>query len=82
MSIRPMFLARSEAAQFLALSEATLARLVAQGDAPKPKRLSEGRAAWLVDELMAWGLSRPNSDILPPEGSGYGRSGKPVKVAK
>ena len=77
IQLAPMFLMRHEAAQFLALSEATLAKLVARGEAPKPKKLSSGRAAWLVDDLVAWGRGRPESDFLPPENSGYGRAGKP-----
>jgi len=75
--IRPMFLARQEAAAFLAISENTLDRLVARGAAPKPRKLSQGRVAWLVEDLEVWGRSLPASDILPPENSGYGRAGAP-----
>lgn len=76
--IRPLYLARPDAAAFLALSESTLDALVARGDAPKPRKLSAGRTAWLVDDLEIWGRARPTSDLLPPANSGYGRTGKPT----
>lgn len=77
LQIRPLFLARSEAAAYLSLSAGTFDSLVARGEAPKPRKLSVGRVAWLVDDLDAWGRARPESDLLPPENSGYGRAGKP-----
>lgn len=76
VTIKPMYLAREHAASFLSISESQLEKLVAQGDAPKPRKLSAGRSAWLVEELEAWGRDRPVSDLLPPKGSGYGRAGK------
>lgn len=75
--IPPMFLARANAAAFLSLSESMLDQLVARGDAPKPRKLSAGRSAWLVDDLVTWGKARPESDLLPPTNSGYGKAGKP-----
>lgn len=77
VQIRPLYLARSDAAAFLALSESTLDALVARGDAPKPRKLSAGRTAWLVEDLETWGRERPTSDLLPPANSGYGRAGAP-----
>ena len=82
VQIAPLFLARADAAAFLALSESTLDNLVARGDAPKPRKLSKGRTAWLVEDLENWGRERPESDLLPPVNSGLGRRGaidKPVK---
>lgn len=78
--IKPLYLAREQAAMFLSLSESTLDNLVARGDAPKPRKLSNGRSAWLVEELEAWGRARPVSDLLPPAGSGYGRAGNPSRA--
>lgn len=78
VQIRPMFLGRSNAAAFLSISESMLESLVARGDAPKPRKLSKGRSAWLVEDLETWGKERPVSDLLPPENSGYGRAGKPT----
>jgi predicted DNA-binding transcriptional regulator AlpA len=78
--IRPLYLARPDAAAFLALSESTLDNLVARGEAPKPRKLSKGRTAWLVEELENWGRERPESDLLPPANCGYGRAGAPVSA--
>lgn len=77
IQLKPLYLARAEAAAFLSLSASMLDKLVAQGNAPKPRKLSAGRSAWLVEELEAWGRSLPVSDLLPPENSGYGRAGAP-----
>lgn len=76
IQLKPLYLARAQAASFLSLSESMLDKLVAQGDLPRPRKLSAGRAAWLVEELEAWGKSLPVSDLLPPVNSGYGRGGK------
>lgn len=76
--IRPLYLARADAAAFLAISESTLDNLVARGDLPKPRKLSAGRTAWLVEDLEHWGRERPESDLLPPKNSGYGRAGAPA----
>lgn len=75
--ISPLFLSRANAAAFLSISESMLDALVARGDIPKPRKISPGRAAWLVEELVIWGKARPVSDLLPPAKSGYGRAGKP-----
>lgn len=77
VQLKPLFLAKPQAAEFLAISVSTLEGLVARGEAPKPRKLSSGRVAWLVEELEAWGRARPESDLLPPVNSGYGRAGKP-----
>jgi predicted DNA-binding transcriptional regulator AlpA len=77
--IKPLYLAREEAAQFLSISTGMLDKLVAQGAAPKPRKLSAGRSAWLVEELEAWGKSCPVSDLLPPPNAGHhSRPDKPV----
>jgi prophage regulatory protein len=78
VQIAPMFLARANAAAYLSISESMLDTLVARGEAPKPRKLSAGRSAWLVDDLVTWGKARPISDLLPPANSGYGKAGKPV----
>lgn len=76
VQIAPIFLQRPDAARFLAISESLLDNLVARGEAPKPRKLSKGRTAWLVSELEQWGRTRPESDLAPPEGAGFGRAGK------
>ncbi len=70
---RPLFMAKCDAAVYLSISETSLERLVADGDLPKPRKLSQGRVAWLVEELDTWGRSRPVSDLLPPANSGKRR---------
>ncbi len=78
VGIAPFYLARPDAAAFLALSVNTFDSLVARGDAPKPRKISAGRTAWLVEDLEEWARSRPVSDLLPPPNSGYGRAGAPA----
>lgn len=80
ITLRPLYLARPNAAAFLSISETMLDQLVARGDAPKPRQLSAGRVAWLTEELEAWGKTRPTSELLPPAGSGYGRAGNPSNL--
>lgn len=75
--IKPLYLARDEAAAFLAISASLFEKLVQNGNAPKPRKISAGRCAWLVSELECWGNSRPISDLLPPQNSRYGRAGSP-----
>ena len=77
VQIRPLYLARPDAAAFLSISENTLDALVARGEAPKPRKVSAGRTAWLVEDLENWGRERPISDLLPPKNCGYGRAGAP-----
>ena len=76
VQIKPLYLASAQAASFLSLSESMLIKLVAQGSLPKPRKLSAGRSAWLVQELETWGNALPVSDLLPPPGCGHGRAGK------
>lgn len=78
IQLKPLYLASAQAASFLAVSESLLIKLVAQGSLPKPRKLSAGRSAWLVEELEAWGKALPVSDLLPPPGCGHGRAGKPL----
>lgn len=80
VQIRPLYLARADAAAFLAIGESTFEDLVARGEAPKPRKVSKGRTAWLVEELEAWGRERPESDHLPPKNCGYGRAGTPTQL--
>lgn len=77
VTIAPLFLNRAHAAAFLSLSESQFEAMASRGEAPKPRQISKGRTAWLVEELIAWGKDRPVSDLPPPPGTGYGRAGKP-----
>lgn len=76
VTIRPVFLAKSEAAVYLSVSESTIDNLVNAGDLPKPRKVSKARTAWLVADLDAFAHSRPVSDLLPPRNAGFGRAGK------
>ena len=55
---------------------------MAKGAAPKPRKLSANRCAWLVEDLDQWGRERPVSDLLPARGSGYGRAGAPTDASE
>lgn len=79
VTIKPLYLAREEAAKFLGIGTSTLEEMCAKGEAPGPRQVSRGRVGWLVEELEAWGRSRPKSESLPPKNSGYGRAGKKPK---
>lgn len=70
MSARPIYLDRPAVAEFVALSESTVEKLVRENGFPKPRILSGRRVAWLVREVVEWAESRPVSDLLPPENTG------------
>jgi predicted DNA-binding transcriptional regulator AlpA len=78
IALQPLYLNRESAAAFLSLSVSQFEAMASRGEAPKPRQLSKGRAAWLVEELIAWGKERPVSNLLPPPNCGYGRAGKRV----
>jgi len=75
VTIKPLYLDREAAAAFLSLSSTQLEKMASKGLAPKPRKLSAGRSAWLVEELEDWGRSLPVSDLKPARNSGYGRAG-------
>lgn len=82
VTIRPVFLARPEAAAYLSISESTIDTLVAAGDLAKPRKISPARTGWLVTDLDEFARTRPVSDLLPPRNAGYGRAGKPDQHAR
>jgi prophage regulatory protein len=75
MSARPLYLDKPAVAEFVALSETTVERLVRENEFPKPRVLSGRRVAWLVRELEEWAESRPVSDLLPPKNTSRQKSG-------
>ncbi len=77
VTIQPMYLAKPSAAAFLSLSESAFEGLVTAGEVAKPRRLTAGRVGWRVVDLIAYGESRPASDLPPPPGTRFGRAGKP-----
>lgn len=56
--MKPAYLDRSSAAEFVALSESTMDKLLAREAFPKPRQLTEKRVGWLVRELEEWAESR------------------------
>ena len=70
MTARPLYLDKPAVAQFVALSESTIEKLVRENEFPKPRQLSGKRVAWLVREVEAWAETRPVSELLPPTNTG------------
>lgn len=75
----PAVLRLEQAAYYTSLSPALL-KQQAQNDPtfPKAVQLTARRVGWRRADLDAWVATREASNILPPEGSGYGRAGKPA----
>lgn len=67
MNAQPIFMRRPAVLAAVGVSAATLQRMVARGEFPKPRRLSaEGRAvAWLRTDVERWAESLPESNVLP-----------------
>lgn len=71
--VPPIYLDRSSVAEALSLSESTIEELVRQDRFPRPRKISDRRAGWLMREVMEWAESRPVSDLLPVENSARAR---------
>lgn len=74
VTIKPLYLARDDAAAYLSISTRTLEYLVSRREAPAPRKISDNRTAWLVDDLDAWGRQRPVSDLPPARCGTQGRA--------
>ncbi len=74
VTMAPLFVNEEDAARLTSLSTALMQKLSASGEFPAKRKLSKGRAAYLVEDLQAWARSRPASDLLPPVNSGKGRA--------
>lgn len=77
ISIKPAYLDRKNTADYVSLSVPTMDRMIARQQFPAPRQIGAKRVGWLVRELDTWCEARPQSNNLPPDGSGYGRAGKP-----
>lgn len=64
--MKPIYIELATVAAAISLGEATIQRLVRNGDFPRPRQLSGRRVAWLVPEVEEWAESRPASDLAPP----------------
>lgn len=71
--MRPLFLGLADVASAVALSTATIQRLVREGQFPSPRQLSGRRVAWLVREVEEWAELRPVSELPPPQNAGGSR---------
>ena len=74
--LEPLILAKPDAAAFISVSESMVDKLVAQKRLKPPRKISSGRAGYLVADLKEFVQGLPVSDLLPPPNSGYGRAGK------
>ncbi len=72
--MKPIYLDLPKVCEAVAMAEATVQRLVREGEFPRPRRLSGRRVGWLVREIEEWAESRPVSDLLPPENTGRVKS--------
>ena len=73
MNYAPAALEKPAAAAYVALSETTFEKLVREKNLPQGRQLSGRRVAWLRVELDAWLMSRPHSDLLPPDNTGVSK---------
>ena len=70
---------RTAAAMLGGLSVSTFESLTRTEPLLQPVQLSKHRVGWPVENLRQWLATRPVSTILPPEGCGHGRAGKPQR---
>lgn len=69
--VEPLYLDKPAAASMLALSVSTFEDLLRTDPTfPRPRALSGRRSGYLVAELRAWGLARPQADFAPPPNTG------------
>ena len=80
--VEPIFVGKEVACNLVGLSESTWDKLVAEGQAPKPRQTSDKRVGWLLTELRQWAESRPISQVLPPFNAGQGRRPKTQDAQK
>ncbi len=79
VSTKPAALSLESAAEYLSMSPALLQKQTQHDSTfPKPVQITARRVAWRTEELDAWLLKCPRSQLLPPKNSGYGRRGKPT----
>jgi prophage regulatory protein len=69
----PIYVELESVAELVTLGTATIQRMVACNEFPKPRQLSGRRVAWLYREVVEWSETRPVSDLPPPPNSGARR---------
>lgn len=78
LQLEPLAVDKETAAAMLrSMSVSTLETLGRTEPLLKPVQISGRLVGYPVENLRAWLRSRPVSEQLPPENSGYGRAGKP-----
>ncbi|QIL72891.1 AlpA family phage regulatory protein [Diaphorobacter sp. HDW4B] len=56
-------------------------QLVREGSLPKPRQVANRRVAWLRTELESWLISRPHSELLPPENTGASKPRRSLQAS-
>lgn len=61
----------------VSLRRTTIYELIAKDRFPKPRQLSDRRSGWLVQEIEAWAISLPVSQLPCPANAGRRRQAAP-----
>lgn len=69
-TLKPIYLDLLAVSVAVTLAEATIQKMVREGEFPAPRQISGRRVAWLVRELEEWAEGRPVSQLLPPPNTG------------
>ena len=76
-ALKTILIRKERAAEVLDTSVSNFESLVQSGIAPKSRLLGARSVRWLLSEIEEFARNLPLSDLAPPDGSGYGRAGKP-----
>lgn len=78
--IEPIYIDLPDVAAVSTLAEATIQKLVRDGEFPRPRQLSGRRVAWLLREVKEWSEARPVSDLPPPPNTGKRKPANEPKI--
>jgi len=67
---QPIMVDIKTAALMLSMAKSTIEKEIREGRFPKPRKIAQRSARYLVTELVQYAESRPVSDILPPPNCG------------
>lgn len=73
MTVKCIFGDLQTVVEITSLAEATVQKLVRDGEFPKPRQISARRVGWLVSDIEAWASERPVSELPPPPNTGSRR---------
>lgn len=68
--LKPIMVDQETASFLTSLSTAVIEKMEQKGEFPKARLLSKRRVGYLYDEIVAWCLARPVSDLPPPANTG------------